>query len=153
MQRNQLTRLTKKELIESIMAPPEPSEGLMLKLTSKLNDLVKEMGVLSSVVTAPDSSINKRFDDLQSQVNKQAQIIASQQHFLEMLDKKEREKNLILTGVPDGNEALESGTSDEVKLRKVWSKVGITEEIKEYRRLGNRGDNNRRRPILVTVAR
>lgn len=152
MQRNQLTRLTKEDLIESIMAPPEPSEGLLQALTSKLNDLVKEVGDLRSAVTAPDSGINKRFDDLQSQVNKQAQIIASQQRYLEILDRKERESNLILTGVPDENEALEGGTSDEVKLKKVWSKVGITEEIKEHRRLGKRDDNNRRRPILVTVA-
>lgn len=143
--------MTKEDLIESIMAPPEPSEGLLQALTSKLNDLVKEVGDLKSAVTAPDSGINKRFDDLQSQVNDQAQIIASQQRYLEILDRKERESNLILTGVPDENEALEDGTSDEVKLKKVWSKVGIAEEIMEHRRLGKRGDNNRRRPILVTV--
>ncbi|KAK4306527.1 hypothetical protein Pmani_021670 [Petrolisthes manimaculis] len=60
MQRNQLSRLTKEDLIESIMAPPEPGEGLLQALTTKLNDLVKEVVDLKTAVIAPDGGINKR---------------------------------------------------------------------------------------------
>ena len=34
-----------------------------------------------------------------------------------------------MTGVLDESENLEGGTSDEDKLRKIWAKVGVNEEI------------------------
>ena len=79
LQRSQLSRLTKEELIESILATPDSNEGVLKELIEKFQDLVKEVVELKLAVTAPDSTINKRFDDLQGQVTRQAEIIAKQQ--------------------------------------------------------------------------
>ena len=60
-------------------------------LTEKVNELVSEIADLKQAITAPDSFINKRYDELQRQVDKQADIIVKQQRYLEFLDRKERE--------------------------------------------------------------
>ena len=135
---------------ESILATPDSNEGVLKELIEKFQDLVKEVVELKLAVTAPDSTINKRFDDLQGQVTRQAEIIAKQQRYLEILDRKEREKNIIVTRVPDENEALEGATCDEEKLNKIWARVDAGEEVRKHHRLGaHTGD--KRRPILVEV--
>lgn len=151
MPRTQLVRINKEDLIESILAAPDPSEGIVQDMMDKLNELASEVKELRKEVAAPDSYINKRYDELKVQVDKQADILAKQQCYLEVLDRKERENNLIVTGVPDESESLEGGTSDVDKLRKICYKVGVNEEIQSYRRLGVRGDPNKRRAILLTV--
>ena len=113
MQRSQLVRINKENLIESILAAPDPSETLVKDLMERLNALATEVKELRKEVAAPDSYIHRRYDELKAQVDKQADIIAKQQHYLEVLDRKERENNLIVTGVPDESESLEGGTSDD----------------------------------------
>lgn len=138
MQRNQLTRLTKEDLIECILAAPKPNDGQLQELTVKLHALVTEVTELRRTISAPDSTINKRFEELQAKVDKQAVVIASQQRYLEVIDRKERGKNLVITGVPDDDEALQNVTQEEDKLKKIWSKMAVDEEIQSYRRLGTR---------------
>ncbi|MPC55662.1 hypothetical protein E2C01_049604 [Portunus trituberculatus] len=89
MQRSQLTRINKEDLIESILAAPDANEGLVQGLMERLNELASDVKELTKAVTAPDSYINKKFEDLQAQVNKQAEILAKQQRYLEILDRKE----------------------------------------------------------------
>ena len=94
-------------------------------------------------------------DELQAQVNKQADIIAKQQRFLESLDRKERECNLILLGVPEEHESLDGATTDRAKVDKVWEAARATCRVTSVRRLGkprDAGQGQRKRPILVTVA-
>lgn len=152
LQRAQLGRLTKEDLIESILAPPERNDNVLLELTEKINTLVSEVTELKNVINSPDSVINKRFATLQTQIDKQAEVISRQQRFLEIVDRKERETNVIVTGVPDENESLDGATTERDKINKIWSKIGVEEEVKSYRRLGNRDEmtGNRRRAILVT---
>ena len=50
----------------------------------------------------------------------QADIVSRQQRFLETPDRKEREKNIVVLGVPDGREALDSAVTDIDELEKVW---------------------------------
>ena len=76
---------------------------------------------------------------LQEKVYKQAEIIASQQNFLEAIDRKERETRLVTLGVPDEGESLEGETTDQGKVQKVWRQIGETPEVKCYRRLGREG--------------
>ena len=151
MQKTQLSRLTKEDLIESILSAPESNEGVLKTLMEKFQDVVEQVGELKQIITSPDSSINKRISDLQDQVNRQADIIARQQSYLEAVDRRERETNIIVTGVPNENEALEEATTDDNKLSVIWTKVEAVEEIKEHRRLETKVDN-RRRPILITVS-
>ena len=115
MPRTQLARINREELIESILAAPDPSERFVQDLMERLNTLAKEVKELRKRVAAPDSYINKRYDELKAQVDKQANILAKQQRYLKILDRKERENNLIVTGVPNESESLEGGTSDEAK--------------------------------------
>lgn len=151
MNRGQLGRVTKEDLIDSILAINERDDNLILTLTEKLDALVAEVAGLKTAVTSPESVINKRLENLQKQVDKQADIIAKQQRFLETLDRKERESNLVILGVPDDNETLDGGVTDENKLKKIWEKVEVNEEIRSHKRLGNLV-GNRKRPILVTLA-
>lgn len=60
---------------------------------------------------------------MQEQIDKQADIIARQQNFLESLDRKEREARVVVMGVPDDGESLEGETSDEGKLQKTRPSV------------------------------
>ena len=120
LQRTQLTRLTKEDSIDSILAEPEREDGLVQVLMDKMTALVTEVTELKKVVISPDSAINKKFTALQAQVDKQAEIIVKQQRFLETLDRKEREMNLVITGVPDEHESLEGESTDGSKLNKIW---------------------------------
>lgn len=151
MQRNQLSRMTKEDLIESILTAPAANDGQLLEVTNKLHTLVTEVAELRKAVVAPDSGINKRINELQTQVNKQAEIISKQQLYFEYLDRKERENNIIITGVPDENATLDGATSEGDKLNKIWSKVEVNEDILSHRRLGATGRDNWCRPILLTV--
>ena len=80
---------------------------------------MKEVVELKLAVTAPGSTINKRFDDLEGQVTTQVEIIVRQQRYLEILNRKGREKNLVVTGVADENEAMDGTTCDKEKLNKI----------------------------------
>lgn len=151
MNRGQLGRMTKDDLIESIMSIQGQDDTLVLTLTGKLDALVAEFASLKTAVTSPESVINKKLENLQAQVDKQAEIISKQQRFLETLDRKERESNLVLLGVPDENESLDGSTTDETKVSKILGKIGVDENIRSHRRLGN-SVGDRKRPILVTVA-
>lgn len=83
--------------------------------------------------------------------------MAKQQQFLEALDRKELETNIVVLGVPDENEALDCATTDQEKLNKIWTKVGISSVEGTHRRLGRvlpTGDGftqRRSRPILFTL--
>lgn len=137
MQRSQLTGFTKEELIESILSAPEQEEGQFNTLTTALQNLASEVADLKNAINAPDSIFNKNFTELQLQIDSQAAILVKQQRFLEVLDLKEREKNLIILGVPDENETLDGQTSDAHKVAKIWQKTGVPEEIASHRRLGD----------------
>ena len=42
---------------------------------------------------------------------------------MEMIDRKEREKNLVVLALPDENESLEGVTEDADNIKKVWDKI------------------------------
>ena len=105
---------------------------------------------LKALVISPQSVINKKIASLESKVEKQAEIIVKQQLFLEALDRKEREANLVVLGVPDYEEDFDGASSDESKLSKIWTQIGVGDVTTTHRRLGQR-NNQRSRPILVTL--
>lgn len=65
---------------------------------------------MKQAITSSDSAIHKKVEDLQSRVNKQADIKAKQQRYLEHMGRKARECNIAVLGVPDDNESLDSVT-------------------------------------------
>ena len=66
------------------------------------------------------------------------------------MDRKERECNLVILGVPEETEALDGATTDDDKLSKVWDAAGITCSIKSSRRIG-KVEDGKQRPILAEV--
>ena len=76
------------------------------------------------------------------------------QLFLEQLDRQKRETNLVLFGIPDGQESFDGATTDDDKIKKVWTAVEADPDritIRSHRRLGPVINANRPRPLLVDV--
>lgn len=158
LQRNQLLKINKEELIDSIMSSADETDALG-KITKRLDEVMEEMKMLKNMMTSPDSQINQNYSELKSQVDKQAEILTKQQQFLETLDRKEREANIVILGVPDENEALDGAVTEEEKITKIWSEVGVAGVMGTHRRLGGSArptatgaQSPRRRPILFTLA-
>ena len=79
MQRNQLKAVSKDELIDSILSSRE--EG-MATVTSKLDILVNEIADFKKTIVCRNNTFNEKISELQSQVDKQADIIARQKRFV-----------------------------------------------------------------------
>lgn len=153
MHRNQLARINKEELIETILASQEENGTPVLRaLDEKLNAVRAEVAELKKVITFPESFVAKKFAELHDRIDKQAEIISKQQRFFEMLDLKERETNIVVLGLPDEGEALDGAVTDTDELERVWEKVGVARVECQHRRLGAEPDGRRRnRPLLLTV--
>ena len=117
-------------------------------LIDSISKLTAEFTSLKTSLNDIQESTRKQVDDLKQQVLKQNQIIAKQQLYLEQLDRRERECNLVILSVPEGSESLDGATNDTDKVSKVWQAAGITCNVKSSKRIGN---PNGRRPILVVV--
>lgn len=156
LQRNQLVKINKDEMIDIILASTSVNNEFK-QLNQRLEDVMKELQALRTAIVSPDSLINKNYTQLKARVDKQEEILVKQQKFLEALDRKEREANIVVLGVPDENEALDGATTGQEKLNKIWTKVGISDVEGSHRRLGRElptddGSSQRRsRPILFTL--
>ena len=95
MTQNQIMKVNKETLIASIRDSNDDGGALNQALHKKLEEISKELLELKTQLSSPESSINQKMAKLQEKVDKQAEIIASQQNFLEALDRKERETNLV----------------------------------------------------------
>ena len=78
-------------------------------------------------------------------------VIAQQQRFTEQLDARDRECNLIVTGVPDGQESLAGMTNDMDKCKHILEIVEASDIKIAVSRLGA-FDQDRARPILVKTS-
>ena len=155
---SQLFKINKDDIIDSILASGEENDELA-KINKRFDEVMNEMQTLKNMITSPDSQINKNYTELKSRVDKQAEIISKQQHFLEVLDRKEREANVVILGVPEEHEALDGAVTDQEKINKICSKIGVDGVVGTHRRLGVGGGAlsggavlPRRRPILLTLA-
>ena len=146
----QLSRLGKTELVDILDAAREERVNGqdMSKLIVSITNLTSEVAQLSTTLKKHQESTDRQVSNLKQQVAKQNEVISKQQVFLEQLDRKERECNLVILGVPEGAEALDGATEDNAKVKKVWEVAGITCSIKSSKRIGN---PEKRRPILVVV--
>ena len=149
LQRNQLIKINKEELIESILASGKDDEGLA-GITRKIDLVMTELDSLKALVISPESAINKKIAVLENKLEKQAEFISKQQFFMEALDCKERESNLVILGVPDGENAFDGAVSDDTKLEKIWTQIGVEGIAATHHRLGERNDQ-RSQLLLVTL--
>ena len=108
--------------------------------TGDNNSLVASIATLTSMISQMRQEItegnkekDKKITDLEEKVSKLNETVIKQQLYLEQVDRRERERNIVLLGVPDDNEALDGATEDVEKIKKVWSAAGITCDIKSAR--------------------
>ena len=108
--------------------------------TGDNNSLVASIATLTSMISQMRQEItegnkekDKKITDLEGKVSKLNETVIKQQLYLEQVDRRERERNIVLLGVPDDNEALDGATEDVEKIKKVWSAAGITCDIKSAR--------------------
>lgn len=149
--RSQRSSLNKTELLGILNSNESSSNGDIQTLSSNIEKLTKEITTLNKSFTDHKDSTDKQINELKQQVSQQNEIIAKQQKFLEQIDRKERECNVVIQGVPEGVVALDGATNDSDKIKKIWDAAGITIDAKFPRRLG-KPDTTRNRPILVVVS-
>lgn len=80
MQRNQLKAVTKDELIESLMSFQDGDARQTV--TIKHDMLVNEVANLKKTIKSTNNIVHEKISALQSQVNKQPEIITRQQRIL-----------------------------------------------------------------------
>lgn len=152
LQRNQLKSINKDELIDVILSSKGSDMEAITRLEDRLLSVANELAGLKQVITNSETAVDKKLQEMQQKVDRQAEIIMKQQQFLEQIDRKERETNIVVLGVPDEEEALEGATCDDDKLHKIWQVIGANTTIRSHRRLGKRESGSvRQRPILVMV--
>ena len=151
LSRSQLNGYKKEQILDILeAADSSDGNGNIQTLISSIANLTTEITSLKTLMSEHNESNRKQIDELNQRVSKQDEIIAKQQLYLEQLDRKERECNLIILGVPENNETLEGAVNDIEKINKVWETAGISCNFKSTRRLGKPG-GPRSRPILVEV--
>ena len=142
---NKLTNAQLKEALGTVLNnytdDDDPSNALLLQ---EIRGLKKELEQIKT--------IKAEVSELSSKLDSAFAIINQQQMFMESMDARDRQKKIIMTGVPEGNDNL--GDSDEGKIKTILNEVGYTEPFDisnwEIRRLG-REDARRKRPILIVV--
>ena len=153
MPRAQIKSINKEELIDTILSAADVDVGAVARLEERLVSIATELGELRRTISTSETNTKKKLEDMQEQISKQANIIMQQQLFLEKVDRKERETNMVVLGVPDDQTALDGATNDDDKLSKVWEVLEDNTEIRSHRRLERHDPGSgRARPILVTVA-
>ena len=159
--RFQVSAYSKHDLFDILTAADASSVGdsnvKLQSLIDKIAQLTTDIANLTTALNSHQETSRKQVDDMQAQLIKQSNIIIKQQLYLERIDRKERECNIVLLGVPEEGVALEGATSDTEKVSKVWEAASITCEIKSQKRLGQPGiykDGTARRgprPLLLVV--
>lgn len=78
--------------------------------------------------------------------------VMQQQAFLEQVDTRDRERNVIITGVPEADDGdLEGASSDNEKCDMILRKIGISDvKPQDVTRLG-KPQADKTRPILMSV--
>ncbi len=77
-----------KELIDTILAAQDEEVPALKALDAKLSAVMDDVAKMKAAITPPESFVSKKFAELEEKINKQAEIIANQQRFLEALDQK-----------------------------------------------------------------
>lgn len=127
--------------------------GEFQRIAQRLEEVMKEMQALKAAIVSPDSLINKNYAELRERVNRQEQILTKQQQFLEALNRREREANIVVLGVPDDNEAMEGATTDQEKLNRIWEKNRSGVEATHRRLGGNAPTGDESTPRLLSRGR
>ena len=87
---------------------------------------------------------------LKKEINTLRSVVNNQQRFLEQVDSKLRNQNLVMMGVSETN-PIGGAESDEDKVKKILEATEVEAGRYTFKRLGEVREEGRNRPILVTV--
>ena len=120
------------------------------QMTTEMKEL-KETNIKVVAALTRIDNLEIQLADVKKDNEKCFKIINQQQMFLESLDVREREKNVVIMGILETPDAL--GDSDEPKVQKVFDEIDvqIPEGSFETKRLGKPNERNKR-PILVSFS-
>ena len=132
---------------------PPPSQDTQTNdaLLAAVNTLTDEVRLLRESRKKDEEELKK----MRMELADMYRIVAQQQTFAESLDARDRQCNLVITGVPEQGKVLDGATTEKAKYEKVLSKIGITDTDQidasvVMSRMGTR-DNVRIRPILLKM--
>ena len=100
---------------------------------------------------AVENNVDEELKDMKTTMENQNKVIGEQQRFLEMLDSRERAKNIVLIGVHEIESVLDEDT-DECKVESIMAKCGVdhgNQDKYSLKRIGKPGGRGIR-PILMT---
>ena len=149
-------RSVSKETIEKIILnevsdnddPEYDTRQLLKTLTKEMVELKESNREIVKVLTRMDA-LENMVDELRADNKICHQVIDQQQRFLESLDARERDKNVIVTGISETSQDM--GVDDESRLTNVLEKLtlDIPQDAMDIKRLGKPNIRNKR-PILVS---
>lgn len=98
LQRNQLKYITEDGLTEAILSMGGLNFEAAARLVERLPNIANEIAGLKQVMVTSETAVYQKLQDMQQKLDKQAEIIMKPQVFLEQIDHKERETNLVVLG-------------------------------------------------------
>ncbi len=154
LQKHQLNKITKEELIEAILTTEGEEARLIARHDEKLDKIMDELADMRRMIAADQDENKAKIKDLTDTIKKQSEIILHHQLFMEHLDRQKRETNIVLFGIPDERVTLEGATTEEAKIQQVLNAIEATPDVvvRSHQRLGQLTQgSNRSRPLLVRV--
>ena len=160
--RERLTSYTKAQLTDAILAadPGTTSAGDMSAILNQLKKMEekfdsKQEDTLHAIKDLKQDlrAVKVENQQLRADVDKLTGVIASQQRYLEIVDAKERARNLFIIGVSE-TERLLNAETDAQKLKLIVKALGLKEEELSkliIQCLGKARDDGKPRPVLVTM--
>ena len=124
MSKEQSKQINKQDLLASIMADQNTNanDNTLKEINKKLQDLTQNIAVMRQEALTRDKANEEKMKAMQVTINKQSEILGKQQMYLEGIDRKKREKNIVILGVPEDNVDLEESKGDEAKINNIWGK-------------------------------
>ena len=166
MNASQLEKRNKDELVEAILS--DPTNAILKKLEEiemkqdDTNTQLREFSVEITSLRTECRELKDSHEALQEEVNalkahmklkdeeneKLYKILGNQQIFLEKMDAHDRQKNVVITGLPEGPDVL--GPDDQGKVATVLQAIECTASVNDLqlKRFGRVSEGNIR-PLLV----
>lgn len=145
-----IERMNKSELKKALMDISNAPEQDEPTVGGKLDQILREVRELRMLRENDREHISK----LERRIDLMEETCAQQQRFLEQIENEKRQNNVIITGVPEGQEPLEGAEDDKSKLQKILGKIGHDHVVPvSATRLGKpQNRNGRARPVLATLS-
>ena len=112
-------------------------------IQTMLSEILQEVREIRRDKVKHDEEMKEIRDDYA----KLLQTVTQQQKFMEELDRKERSKNIVITGVSESKD-LEEAHTDVQKCERILEKIGVSGISYTHKRIGKQIDH-RDRPLLL----